>query len=238
MEKPKKAKLVQIENVAQRPQPATKADGGVEFEVQFNPESLKLTLSNVNSGGDQAQRSTQQFIGSYNAKMSVDLIFDTTEDGSDVRRLTKAVAYFVIAQEQPNSKDNKRIPPNVRFEWGSFVFSGVADNMSETLEYFAEDGTPLRATVALSLTHNDTVLMNDKRNPGPYDNLGIPTGTPATTPLAPARADDSIQRLAGRGRRSSDWKAIAAANDIDDPLRLPAGTLINMNPRETILSPP
>ena len=44
-----------------------------------------------------------------------------------------------------------------------------------------------------------------------------------------ARPGDSIASMAARIGASADWKGIASANGIDDPLRLEAGARINLN---------
>ena len=151
-------------------------------------------------------------------------MFDTTAKGIDVRERTKEVAYFVQAKEQKDKK-NTRVPPGISFEWGSFIFRGVVNSMSETLEYFSPEGVPLRATISLDISRQEIEYLFGK--PDKPEKAGA--GTPGQTPLDTARPDESIQQMAGRTGNSSDWKAIAAANNIDDPLRLPAGALINTN---------
>ena len=42
-------------------------------------------------------------------------------------------------------------PPPVRFVWGEFRFDGHVEALQETLDFFAPDGRPLRARLALSL---------------------------------------------------------------------------------------
>ena len=57
-------------------------------------------------------------------------------------------------------------------------------------------------------------------------NAGIDIGT---TPLTLSQAGDSLQALAGRAGLDASWKAIAAANNIDNPRMIPPGTPINLN---------
>lgn len=219
-----RAKLVEVEEFSLNPQEP--AEGTNVVEVQFNPESLKLNLSNQNSGGDQPGGSSTQFLGSGSSTLSVELLFDTSASGIDVRKRTEAVAYFIVGDAQRET-EQRRVPPKVSFRWGSFIFEGVINSMDETLEYFSEEGVPLRATVSLSLKRDALVLYQEER-------LGQRTAEPnqgvgAITPLQQARAGDTIQGMSGRRGRSSDWKAIAAANNIDEPLRLQPGTLIDLN---------
>jgi hypothetical protein len=224
-----KAKLVEIERFSKRPQ-AKRPDDGKVVNVQFNPESLKISLSNENRGGNQPGGSSRQFVGSGSSKLSVELLFDTTVEGSDVRRKTEEVAYFVMAKQQAN-QNNQRTPPRVRFEWGTFIFEGVMDSMDETLDYFSEEGVPMRATVALNLSRDDIVFLFGQleQASGRGQGAGGGRGAPGTTRLERARQEESVQSMAGRQGNSNDWKSIAAANGIDDPLRLPAGAMLNMN---------
>ena len=57
-------------------------------------------------------------------------------------------------------------------------------------------------------------------------SAGIDVGT---TPLTLAQAGDSMQALAGRAGLDASWKAIAAANNIDNPRAILAGTPIHLN---------
>lgn len=222
-----KAKLVEIKWDDQQ-QEAQDVPGGKVVAAQFNPQTLKLSFQNQNKGGDQPGGSSKQFVGSGTAKMQVELLFDTSAGGGDVRKHTEAVAFFIAAKPEPGA-DSKRTPPGVRFEWGSFIFQGVVDGLDETLDYFSEEGVPLRATLALSLSRQAIEFLFGKPAQAAGAAPGIPGAAPGTAPLEPAQAGDSVQRLAGRAGRSGDWKAIAAANGIEDPLRLPPGSLVDVN---------
>lgn len=231
-----KAKLVEIEFDANQQQ-FNVVSGGKTVTVHFNPESLKVSFSNQNRGGNQPGGGGGQFVGSGTSKMSVELLFDTTESTADlaqrdVRRITEGVAYFVQAKAPSGGSRNtssNRVPPGISFEWGTFIFRGVVDSMDETLDYFSEEGVPLRATVSLNITRQEIKFEFGK--PGQANDSAASGGSaaPGTQPLAPVQQGDSVQQMAGRQGRSSDWKAIAAANDIDDPLRLQAGALLDLN---------
>jgi hypothetical protein len=209
----------------------------VRVAVHFNPESLKVSLKNNNQGGNQpGGGSGRQFVGSGSSNLSVELVFDTSADHNDVRRITEKVAHFVMAKEQPSDPNNRHTPPRARFEWGSFIFEGVVDSLDETLDYFSEDGVPLRATIALKLSREDIAFVfgqagqrngGGNRDSGAAQNTG--GGGAGHTPLTPAGPDDSVQSVAARTGQGSDWKAIAAANNIDDPLHLSSGALLNVS---------
>jgi hypothetical protein len=230
-----KARLVEIEFDANQQQ-FNPVSNGKTVTVHFNPESLKVSFSNQNRGGNQPGGGGGQFVGTGTSKMSVELLFDTTESTADlperdVRRITEQVAYFVQAKPPSGGSRNtssNRVPPGLSFEWGTFIFRGVVDSMDETLDYFSEEGVPMRATISLNITRQE--IKFEFGQPGQAGrSTASGSAPPGTQPMEPARQDDSVQQMAGRQGRSSDWKAIAAANNIDDPLRLQAGALLNLN---------
>ena len=231
-----KAKLVEIQWDADQRQ-ATPVSGGKTVDIQFNPESLKVTYANQNRGGNQPGGSGRQFVGSSTSKLSLELLFDTTEvretsdNQNDVRKKTESVAYFIKPKApQGNSRSSNRLPPGVSFEWGTFIFRGVVDSMDETLDYFSEQGVPMRATISLSIARQEIEFLFG--SPGQASGRGpaaAGTPPPGAAPLKPAQDGDNVQKMAGREGRSNDWKPIAAANGIDNPLRLQAGALLNMS---------
>jgi hypothetical protein len=231
-----RAKLVEIEWDANQNQASPISDGKT-VDIQFNPESLRLTYANENRGGNQPGGSGRQFVGTSTSKLSLELLFDTTEvretsdNQNDVRKKTEQVAYFIKPKTPQGGGDrSNRVPPGVSFEWGTFIFRGVVDSMDETLDYFSEQGVPMRATISLSIARQEIEFLFG--TPGQAGGAGpAAPGTPApgAAPHEPAQDGDSVQRMAGRKGRSDDWKTIAAANGIDNPMRLEAGALLNMS---------
>ena len=221
-----KAQLVEIRWLHEHQTAEPTGNDKATVDVQFNPETLKLTYTNQNAGGDQPGGSSKQFVGSGTSKLSVDLLFDTSVDGTDVRKQTQKVAHYIKAKAEEPAGSNKRVPPGVSFEWGSFVFPGVVDSMSETLDYFSEDGHPLRSTVSLGITRQE-IEFYPKGKDGAY---GGP-GAPGSQPLDESLEGDSVRSVAARNNRGDDWKRIARANDIDNPLRVPPGRLLDTRRR-------
>jgi Contractile injection system tube protein len=82
-----KAKLVEIKWDDMR-KDAVKGDPSRDVEVHFNPQSLKVSYANENKGGDQPGGSSKQFVGSGTSKLAVELVFDTSQSGQDVRKVT------------------------------------------------------------------------------------------------------------------------------------------------------
>lgn len=130
---------------------------GPAFEVHFNPASLTYTVSNtLKEEGDGGTK--KQYVDKTTAKLAMELVFDTTDTGEDVRTYTEKMAGLL----EPVAEDQKQVPPNVEFAWGTYTFTGMVEQYRETLDFFAPSGVPLRATVALTLASQDVEFEREK----------------------------------------------------------------------------
>lgn len=124
---------------------------GESFPVHFNPQSLQYTItSNLPNTGSGNR--TKQFAGKSTGQLVMELVFDTTHNGEDVRLSTTRVARLM----EPRGR--KKAPPNVEFSWGVYSFVGLVKGYRETMDFFSADGVPLRATVNLTLTSQDRLF--------------------------------------------------------------------------------
>jgi hypothetical protein len=148
--------------------PQTGPARGTRIEVHFNPASLRYNVTNTlarTGSGD----SVKQFVSQATGKLAMELVFDTTNTGEDVRSHTSRIEAFMRVTEG-------NVPPIVQFDWGSYRFQGMLESYSETLDFFAPSGVPLRATVNISLANQDKVF--DPRagaEPAGSDALEIPS---------------------------------------------------------------
>lgn len=123
--------------------------GDQTVPVDFNPASLEYSITVAAQGeGGQAQQSAS----SSSAKLSLELIFDTTDTGDDVRSKTNKVE--LMLQTSPGEGDNPppQVLTEVTFEWGAFKFVGVVDSFKQTMDFFSANGVPLRAAITLSMS--------------------------------------------------------------------------------------
>jgi hypothetical protein len=200
-------------------------DGASKVDVQFNPETLKVTFANQivePKGGNQAAgNSGRQFVGAGTTKLALQLWFDVNamekDPVDDVRRLTQRVVYFMTPQHS-DLDPNLLAPPGLRFQWGTFIFDGMVEGMEETLEFFSPTGKPLRASISLTMSQQKIL----KTTFGDDKSLG-------QTPLTAAKQGDTLQNMASKSGKSN-WQNIALANGIEDPLRMSPGQLVNLNP--------
>lgn len=206
-------------------------------KLQFNPESLKVSFANQiqtpAGAGDQSGTPSRQFVGAGTTKLSLTVFFDASApvpEGEspvdDVRKLTQKVAYFIT----PQAEGKQFIPPAVRLVWGSFQFDGIMDGLDENLEFFSPEGKPLRASMTLSLSQQriTTFSFRDTGGAG-LPGLGGGASAPGTRPLAEATAGATVQGLAASAGLGGNWQAIASANGIENPRRLPPGQFLDLN---------
>jgi hypothetical protein len=234
-------------------------------EVQFNPQTLTVRFSNQVTGTEQIGGAARQFVGKGSTTLSLDLWFDVTapsakgsvQSKDDVRQLTKEVIYFIKPEERIVDGEKGLLPPGVRFVWGTFLFEGFVDSLSEALEFFSADGKPLRSKISLSITQQEIQYRFNEGGAGLGSGLGFGAGLglsagigisggvglgagvslsagasigmAGTQPLVQAQAGVSIQGMAGSSGQTGNWKNIALANNIENPRQIEAGTLINTN---------
>lgn len=208
---------------------------GAEFEVQFNPETLSVAFTNQVAGGDQAGGSAIQFNSKGTTKLTFDLIFDVTdpkieqrfngdnqpESRSDVRKITTLVTDFMQTKRKGSGKNARFVPPGVRFSWGTFRFDGVVDSLNEKLDFFSEQGVPLRSTVGVSITKQD---VDVNFNAPAADEQGNPNaGTAETTIPEEKKSMDDVL-----GEKPENRLGEGLANGIENLRDLPVGAPLSL----------
>jgi hypothetical protein len=213
----------------QNPQGGT----GRSFEVQFNPETLKITYANQKAGGDQPANSPVQFVGKGTTKLTAQIWFDISlpkgkdaaRPNGDVRALTQQVLYFMAPQSVTVQGRTSTAPPGVSFEWGSMIFQGVIDTLDETLDFFSADGRALRASMNLGITQQE--IKPQPTKPG-TPAAGQSPGGPGTQPLLQAKAGVSLQQMSAN-LGINNWQAVAQLNGIENPRIVAPGAQLNFS---------
>lgn len=206
----------------------------VELEFQFNPEQISITktvswTSKESSalGGrvtPQSKRNApdMDFGGGQPATFSLDLVFDTTQEGDDVRGYTQELLKLTMMGKQQGPF--RAPPPRVQFQWGSFVlFMAVVTSVTVTYTLFLPDGTPVRAKAKVSFTQHDD--SDDRRR-----------GQNPTT-----RTEARKTRIVGAGDRldliayeeygqAAHWRFLAEVNGLLDPRELKPGQILAIPP--------
>lgn len=159
------------------------------------------------------------FGGGGSRQLTLELFFDVTEpvEGKklgDVRLETnKIVALTRIERDL-----KKPQPPVCEVSWGKgpppgsdFPFTGVISNLTEKFTLFTSDGVPVRATL--------TVVFMEFLDPEKDKRQIDPELTTRVI-----KQGDTLSSIAAEVYHNPNlWRAIAEANQLDDPRQLQVG---------------
>jgi LysM repeat protein len=187
--------------------------------VHFNPDeytvSRTLTWNKKDVPGKDVPN--YDFGGAANADVTLNLLFDTTDQQSDVRNATKPIweATFVDPSTK-NATTQLGEPPRVMFMWGrQWSFTGVIVSMAQKFLLFKSDGTPLRVQVTLVLRQTKDDKTFGKQNP---------TSGAIPSKVHIVNDGDRLDLLANEYYgKPSMWRHIADYNGVDNPRDLVAG---------------
>ncbi|MGW2724057.1 CIS tube protein [Streptomyces sp. NPDC001492] len=204
------------------------------FGVMYNPDELKLEQGNTFAevGVPGLGTPPVQYVRGKARTLSMELFFDTYEEGIDVRRLTSPVV--ALLDKDPR----EQAPPVLLFSLGRLQFRCVLVEAGQRFTMFLQDGTPVRST--LTVRFQEYVRVEVDVRQGLF--FGSPTVSAAVnavgtvigvgTTLHVTTAGDTLSGLAGAYLGDPGlWREIARANRIDDPLNLPPGQTLVIPPR-------
>jgi nucleoid-associated protein YgaU len=201
-------------------------DGKLTF--QFNPLEYSVNKSAEWTSTPQptaTEGAPPEFQGSVARKLSVSIFLDSTVGTKDVD--ADITLLFSMCEPTDESIQQKSPqPPPILFGWGTNVgFRACMRSVDVTYKLFTPMGTTLRAEASLSMEE-------------------IPTSLPPTNPssggLATRRthtlvAGENLALVAHRAYGTPTmWRALAEANGIDDPMRVPIGTELLVPDRSEI----
>jgi len=190
--------------------------GSKSFSVQYNPKDFKFDKKVTwKNHDDMGQEASLEFQKVTPATMSMDLIFDTTHDQSDVRtvwvnRLLSLTNPDVTPVGGEAGKLDKARPPIVSFVWGNFRMKGVFESLNVSYMMFTSDGTPLRAKVAVKMKEWKPTKFKDGEA-GARAGYGS-----APTQLVTVQAGETAASMAAK--HGVDQKKLCEDNGWDDPL--------------------
>ncbi|WP_035858024.1 LysM peptidoglycan-binding domain-containing protein [Cryptosporangium arvum] len=215
------ASLVKAKLTINRP-PAGVGGRLAEVEFQFNPSQLQMSRSaswHTQPAVAYTKGATPEFAGVTPATLEVEVFLDASDRPAGSKVQQQVDRLLSCCEVEPQSIAAKKpAPPWVRFSWGSFTTPGFAANVQSvnaTYTLFSPTGEPLRATCQLSLS--EIPLPTKGQNPT--------SGARSATRVHRVVAGDSLASVAWREYGDPTlWRAVARANDIDDPMRLTIGS--------------
>jgi len=186
-------------------------DGQSAFDVLFNPNQYGVDKSNqiAETGVPGLQAPILQYVHGNTRTLTMELFFDTYEEGGDVSTHTKAV-YNLL-----NIDPSTHAPPICTIAWGKFQFRGVLDSVSGKFTMFLADGTPVRATLNVTFKEFIDVAVLVREQPtqsADHRKTRVITRGDRLDSIAAAEYGDP-----------GKWRMIADANQLEDPRYLQPG---------------
>jgi nucleoid-associated protein YgaU len=212
--------------------------------VQYNPTELSYDkgaqFAEIAIPGLDAP--LQQFVRGQTEKLTLELFFDTTEQGmgADVTSVTTLTdRIYQLVKIEPT----RHAPPICTFVWNDQFpgnslggattgaasgnqrrngFTCIVESVKQKFTLFSPAGVPLRATLTVALREYKTLDEQLAQL-----NLSSPDRTHSHV----VQRGETLSGIAGQlYRRPGEWRLIAEANNIEDPRRLTAGTFLTVPP--------
>jgi hypothetical protein len=163
----------------------------------------------------------RRFKGGQAAKLDLDLFFDTTDTGKDVRAVTDKLFSLVMIRKE-TLKTTPRTP-YCRFVWGKIVsFMSYVTDVKVKYTLFKPDGTPVRAEASLSLEQVVDETKLSGQNPTSFSDarkLWIVTEGETLDWIAYQEYGDPAH-----------WRHIAHTNGLVNPKDLQPGQVLKLVP--------
>ena len=192
-------------------------DGGGVVIAQINPKELAYSKSVgwAEQNGKGRDFPDLQFTAGKAITISLELLFDYYESNGDVRFMTNALLNFAMRDESLHR------PPKVMVEWGGPVFSGGFEGVVESVKVrytmFLPSGVPCRAVATVGFKQAGAVSASGN--------------SPDIAKQRIVKRGETLQSIAETEYRdASEWRRIADANNIDDPLSVEPGARLLLPP--------
>jgi hypothetical protein len=217
---------------------ANLAVDGDPIVVSFNPN--ELTYNKAAQFAEIAIPGLDspiiQFVRGQAETLTVDLFFDSTDEGGMGANAVPVTVHTDQFYKLIKINRTTHAPPVCRFVWGNglpstFItgeastqahgtFQCVVESVRQKFTLFSLEGVPLRATLSLSLKEYKTLEAQATE---------IGKQSPDHTHAHVVQRGDTLTRIATAAYDNpTPWRAIALHNDIDDPLELEPGTILEV----------
>jgi len=200
----------------------TNIDNRKTIKALFNPKEYSISKSTSWTTYNQKGRDMPEahFDTGQRRELKMELFFDTYVEKTNVKDYVKKIEKLMLIDVE------KHRPPIVLVSWGknALNFQCVLEQMEQRYTMFTENGTPVRAIV------NVTFKEIDPNQDGALVAEGEKQ-SPDHTKLKVFKAGDTLQSLSAfEYEDPALWKVLAVHNDIEDPLNIKPGTIIEIPP--------
>jgi nucleoid-associated protein YgaU len=186
----------------------------------FNPNKLSLSRSVQWQNQQAAKRDNpeMQFTGADPATLTIDLLFDTYDTPQTAKQSVKKLyTDKLVNLTTVEQHGDKHRPPVCQLQWGDqhVFFQGVLQQLQLNFTMFTAGGLPVRATANCTfkqwISNNDDLKRQSLMSSDVAKVWVVKRGQTLAT-IASAEYGDP-----------REWRAIADANGIDNPLELASG---------------
>lgn len=197
---------------------------GEELEVHFNPTQLTIQKGVVVARPHQRGAPTgseTEYLNTHTRSLDFMVVLDHWSSKRDVAQ-DVAMLQNWLNPTQASRDAHRPAPATIEFDWnGPSTFPGYLNSANATYTLFDAGGTPLRASV--------TISIQELPEPAPAQNPTSGSEPGYRTRLL--RDGDTLQSVAYAEYRDAGlWRALARSNGIHDPLRLRPGTRMQVPP--------
>lgn len=210
------------------------ANKGKKLEFQFNPETIKVNrvqarTSTATQGLDTKKEDQNAAPQQDSTLVISNVIFDTYETKPFDSVYDK---YIKMLEMMGGYDQGKHAPAVLVFHWGKFSEAHKGNSKLKckldgfNVEYtmFLNDGTPVRAKCDLTLR----LGLSGKEQQA---NSSTTSLSPDHAKLVTVKRGSTLADIAAAEYENpAEWRRIAAANNIDDPLSLIPGTKLIVPP--------
>lgn len=191
---------------------------------QFNPKDYSITkaVKWVYKQVDGKDVGDPEFSGGEARDFKLELLFDSTDTGTDVRKRYEALLKMAeIDPSKVNPTTRKGEPPWCKFQWGSYLsFTGVINEISQNFTLFKADGTPLRAKVGV--TFSEVSPKKKGQNPTSYTEA---------RKIWVVHEGQTLDWIAYQEYGDpAHWRHIAQTNGLTNPMELQPGQVLKLVP--------
>lgn len=200
-------------------------DNKTRVPFHYNPETLQVVKTaewskpTLNGKKEFAE---PQFLGAKGRTLTLTLLLDAVDaPDNDVRKAVDQLVAWTTATDK-SWQQYKTQPPFVRLHWGGYqYFPGFLSKVDTTYTLFTAEGKPVRAKVLVVMEEvPERLAAQNPTSGGVPDRRSMVLG-----------GGDSLASLARQEYGDPNlWRALAVANGIDDPMRVPAGTPLVVPP--------
>ncbi len=206
---------------------------GAEIEARYNPEKYSVSkgVQIAEIGIPGLDSPVLQFVRGQNEKVTMELFFDSTDDGM-VDSVTDVRVYTARVYELMKVNPETHAPLRFRIEWfkGKSLFgqgTGVSpwcvlESMTEEFTLFSPSGLPLRAKLNVTIREASTAKLQFQETP---------RHSADRTKLRAVVGRQRISDIAWQEYRDPrQWRPIAEKSDLDNPCLLTPGMVLKVPP--------